>query len=249
MCLLALYFRAFEDATLVVAANREEAHARGGTPPQVIHGRCAAVAGIDPVAGGTWLGVNEFGLLAAVTNRPKSQPPAQPRSRGLLMRDLLGCADAKSAAELASSELGQNHYAGCNVICADRESVLAIHGGDWLRVRFLPPGLHVVSSNDVNDASDRRIGHAIWWLGQQKIVDGTRCVATLEELCGQTGNGDPPMCLRGELVGTVSSSIILLRSSLADCLYLHAQGPPDCTPYENYSGLLKELHDPGKAAS
>jgi hypothetical protein len=57
------------------------------------------------------------------------------------------------------------------------------------------------------------------------------------------------MCLRGKLGGTVSSSIILLGSSPADGLYLHAQGPPDCTPYENYSGLLKELHDPGKAAS
>jgi uncharacterized protein with NRDE domain len=249
MCLLALYFRAFEDAPLVVAANREEAYARGGTPPQVIHGRCVAVAGIDPVAGGTWLGVNEFGLLAAVTNRPQSQPPAQPRSRGLLLRDLLDCADAKSAVELASTELGRNHYAGCNIVCADPDNVLAIHGGDWLRVRFLPPGLHVVSSNDVNDASDRRVGQAIWWLGQQKITHSSHCVTALKELCGQTGNGDPAMCLHGKVGGTVSSSIIFMRPSLADSSYWHAQGPPDRTPYQDYSGLLRELHASGKAVS
>ena len=83
MCLLALFFRVAEDAAVVVGANREEAYARGGTPPQVLEGPPRAVAGLDPTAGGTWLGVNGHGLLVAVTNRPKSEAPAQPRSRGL----------------------------------------------------------------------------------------------------------------------------------------------------------------------
>src|ERR1700722_18197186 len=97
MCLVAIFFRIVEDAPLVVGANREEFYARGGEPPQVFDGACRALAGRDPVAGGTWFGVNERGVLIAVLNRPKSDLPAQPRSRGLLARELLTCASASTA--------------------------------------------------------------------------------------------------------------------------------------------------------
>jgi uncharacterized protein with NRDE domain len=98
MCLLALLFRVVEDAPLVVGANREEFYARGGEPPRILDGPVRAVAGVDPTAGGSWFGVNEHGVLVALTNRIKSNPPAQPRSRGLLVRDLLACASANVAA-------------------------------------------------------------------------------------------------------------------------------------------------------
>ncbi len=241
MCLLALFFRAVEDAAVVVAANREEFYARGGEPPQILGGACPAVAGIDLVAGGTWLGVNARGVLVAVTNRPKSELPAQLRSRGLLIRELLSCPTARVAGDSAIAELEQNRYAGCNILCADSDSALVIHAGDWLRVRPLPPGLHVLTSHDVNDTSDRRLGHALWWLSQRNYTNAEQCVTAFKELCGQTGNGDPPICLRGEKGGTVSSSIVALRSSLARSIYLHAQGAPDRTPYDDYSHLLRQL--------
>src|SRR5215468_1392845 len=119
MCLLALMHRIVEDAPLIVGANREELYSRGGESPQVLAGPGAAVGGRDPVAGGTWLGINARGLVVAVTNRPRSQPPAEPRSRGLLARELLGCPTAKIAAEAAARELDRGHYAGCNLVCAD----------------------------------------------------------------------------------------------------------------------------------
>src|SRR5439155_7776802 len=159
-----LMYRVVEDAPLIVGANREEFYSRGGEPPQVLVGPGAAVGGRDPIGGGTWLGVNSRGVLVAVTNRPKSQPPAQPRSRGLLARDLLACPNAAVAADLAARELGQNRYAGCNILCADADRALVLHGGDWLRIRPLPPGLHVLTARDVNDGSDRRLGYALGWL-------------------------------------------------------------------------------------
>src|SRR5437588_69073 len=139
MCLLAIFFRVAEDAPLVVGANREEAYARGGLPPQLLDGETRAVAGLDPVAGGTWLGVNEHGVLVAVTNRRKSELPDRPRSRGLLARELLGCPSAAAAVELATRELDADRYAGCNFLCADRERAVVLQAGDWLRVRPLPP--------------------------------------------------------------------------------------------------------------
>jgi uncharacterized protein with NRDE domain len=244
MCLLALFFRMVEDAPLVAGANREEHYRRGGEPPRVLDVACRAVAGLDPVAGGTWFGVNERGLLVAITNRPKSEPPAQPRSRGLLVRDLLACPNVAAAVDLAARELDQNRYAGCNVVCGDRDGVSVLCAGDWLRVRPLPPGIHVLTSNDVNDASDRRLGHALWWLSGRPYGNAGACVAALRELCAQTGNSDPPMCLRAKDGGTVSSSIVVLRPSLAHSTYLHSQGPPDRTPYTDYSHLLRALAPP-----
>ncbi len=241
MCLLVIFHRVVEDAHLIVGANREEAYARGGEAPQIVAGNCRFVAGIDPVAGGTWLGVNEHGVLVALTNRSKSEVPEQGRSRGLLRGDLLDCRTAAAAAIVAGYELGQPRYAGCNILCADQNTVIALHGGDWLRVRPLPPGLHVLSAHDINDGSDRRIGHALWWLNGRHYAVAEDCVTALKELCSQTGNGGPPMCIRREQGGTVSSTIIVLRPELDRSLYLHAQGPPDQTPYMDYSQLLAQI--------
>jgi hypothetical protein len=241
MCLLALFFRVVEDAPVVVGANREELYSRGGEPPRIQGREPRYLAGVDPRAGGTWLGVNEHGVLVALTNRPRTRLPPEPRSRGLLVGDLLTCKSAQAAAERGARELGQDRYAGCNVLCADRSHAVVLHAGDWLRVRPLPPGLHVLTSHDVNDASDRRLGHALWWLGQRSYSGGIQCLAALRELCAQTGNGDPPICLRGENGGTVSSSIIALRTPLGQSTWLHAQGPPDRTPYADLSHLLRQL--------
>src|SRR5258708_3380775 len=105
MCLLAVFFRVADDAPLVVAANPQESYAPGGEPPAVRPGPVPFVAGLDPEQGGTWLGVNARGVLVAISNRGKSRPPAQPKSRGLLVRELLSSASAAEAAERAIREL------------------------------------------------------------------------------------------------------------------------------------------------
>jgi hypothetical protein len=66
-------------------------------------------------------------------------------------------------------------------------------------------------------------------------------VDALRELCAQTGNGSPAICVRGDKSGTVSSSIIALRQPPAASTYLHSQGPPCSVPYEDCSPLMKEL--------
>ncbi|MCI0459803.1 MAG: NRDE family protein [Gemmataceae bacterium] len=244
MCLLALFFRAVDDAPLIAGANREESYARPGEPPRLLDGPCRAAAGIDPTAGGTWLGVNEFGVLAAVTNRPRASVPAQPRSRGLLVRDLLGCPSAAAAQELATRELSSGRYAGCNIVVADSERAVVLHAAEWLRVQMLPPGLHVLANRDINQESDPRVGYSLWWLGQRNYARADDCVTALKELCASCGGEGPPICLHGQGRGTVSSSILVLPRALARGTYLHAQGSPDRTPYEDYSDLLRQLATP-----
>jgi uncharacterized protein with NRDE domain len=248
MCLLALFFRIVEDAPVVVGANREEYYARGGEPPQVISaaacGGCArAVAGIDPLAGGTWLGVNEHGVLVAVTNRRKSAVPRQPRSRGLLARELLAFPTAAAATEYATRQLDSGAYAGANYLCADVTGATVIHAGDWLRARPLPPGLHILTNSDVNDPHDPRLAHVLSWLGQRRYLVADDCLAALQEVCGQHEPGFPPVCLDHGDRGTVSSTLIALRRAPAAWTLRHAQGSPDRVPYEDRSELFLDLRE------
>jgi uncharacterized protein with NRDE domain len=241
MCLLALFFRAVDDAPVIIGANREEYYARGGEPPQILDGPCPALAGVDPTAGGTWLGVNAHGVVVAVTNRRKSDVPKKPRSRGLLARDLLACLTAEDAAKQAAREIESGGYAGCNILCVDRDSAAVLQASDWLRVRPLPPGLHVLTAHDVNDMSDPRLAYALRWLEQRQSRLADEALAALEELCAQSGNGGPPICLHGNQGGTVSSSLIALAWSTERSVYRHAQGPPDRIPYADFSHLLHQV--------
>jgi uncharacterized protein with NRDE domain len=246
MCLVALLYRVVAGAPVVLAANREEDYARGGGAPRRLDG-VSAVGGVDPAHGGTWLGVNARGLLVAVTNRPKTAPPERPRSRGLLARELLACASAKEASERGAAELERGAYAGCNLLCADAGGAAVLHAGDWLRVRPLPPGVHVLSNRDVNDPHDPRVVRAAAALADRALRDPTAAVEALLRLCASHEPPEAPMCFRGPRRGTVSSSAFVLRPSLHDSAYLHAQGPPDVTPYADLSSLLHALAREGAA--
>jgi uncharacterized protein with NRDE domain len=242
MCLVAVLWRVVPDAPLIVAANRDEAYGRPGTPPQLVAGDTRFVGGLDPKAGGTWLGVNEHRVLIAVTNGPKSHPPSAARSRGLLVRDLLASRTASAAAQSAARELDTKRYAGCNLVCADEESLHVIHAGDWLRLLPLPPGVHVLTTGLINNAADRRIAYTMNWLHTQTESSARGWVPKLQQLCGLPGDGVfPPMCIRNHDGGTLSSSIVVLGNDLAHSGYWHAQGPPDETPYEDVSQLLQQM--------
>src|SRR5262249_48947759 len=91
------------------------------------------------------------------------------------------------------------------------------------------------------DASDPRLGHIAWWLGQRSYRHAEQCLFALRQLCGQHEPEYPPVCFRDGDRGTVSSTLVALRAPLAESTYLHAQGPPARTPYADYSYLLQQM--------
>lgn len=99
-----------------IAFNRDESRTRpAGLPPRVRQfGNRTAVLPTDPLAGGTWLAVNNAGLALAVLNgnppdRDRSAPKP-PRSRGEVIPSLLEC-DSPSAALLACDRLSYRAFA------------------------------------------------------------------------------------------------------------------------------------------
>jgi hypothetical protein len=80
--------------------NRDESLRRGTArvPEQLVVGGVRALLPVDSEAGGTWLGVNELGLAVGLLNgRDVRGAHAEPRSRGLLVRELLEARGAEEA--------------------------------------------------------------------------------------------------------------------------------------------------------
>ena len=132
MCLILLGWRVREDAPLVVAANREEFHARPAGRAAFWKDKPAILGGRDLEAGGTWMGLSRSGRFAAVTNVRGGRDPAARESRGALVtRFLEGAMPAADyVAELAPRGAG---YSGFNLLAGDGTELW------WLSNRAGPP--------------------------------------------------------------------------------------------------------------
>jgi hypothetical protein len=135
MCTLVLSRRPGTAWPLVVAANRDELADRPARPPgRHWPDRPEVVAGLDLQAGGSWLGINDHGVVAGVLNRPGTLGPAAgKRSRGELVLEALDHADAEAAAH-ALSDLDPDAYRPFNLVIADSRDAF------WLRHAGTLPG-------------------------------------------------------------------------------------------------------------
>ena len=132
MCTLVILRRPGHAWPLVLAANRDELRSRPARPPaRHWPDRPHVVAGLDELAGGTWLGVNDDGMAAAVLNRRGSLGPAPgKRSRGELVLDALDHAEAYIAAD-ALRALDPAAYRPFNLVLADAvDAFVLVHAGD-----------------------------------------------------------------------------------------------------------------------
>jgi uncharacterized protein with NRDE domain len=242
MCLLAILYRTVNDAPLLVAANREEFYNRPFLPPHVQGEGPRFLAGIDERAGGTWLGVNENGVVAAVTNRPKSSIPEQLRSRGLLCRELLEHTSAGDAAEYAARQLATGHYAGANFVVADGQSGWIIEAADEIRQTELTAGLQLVTNGVPNDQRDPR-QELVREMFAARPIDGLESFLDVaRHVCRQGPDASGRrVVLRFLERGTVSSTLLAVTANPASAVCQFAPGPPDVTPYDDYSRELREL--------
>lgn len=114
MCLAMLALDSHRSYGLVVAANRDEYHARPTAPAHWWEE--GLLAGRDLHAGGTWLGVTRHGRFALLTNfRDPSRNDGNAPSRGTLVPDILLDARDADAAVAHIVEAGAQ-YNGFNLL-------------------------------------------------------------------------------------------------------------------------------------
>jgi uncharacterized protein with NRDE domain len=163
MCTMVVLIRPGHAWPLLLAANRDEMIGRPWRPPaRHWPDRPEVVAGLDELAHGSWLGLNDHGVVAGILNRFGTLGPSpNQRSRGELVLEALDHADADAAAE-ALAHLGPRSYRPFNMIIADS------HHAFWLRhadasgrqpvsVQRLEPGLGMIAAGDLNDAETPRL--------------------------------------------------------------------------------------------
>jgi uncharacterized protein with NRDE domain len=140
MCLIVLAWRVRPDFPLVVAANRDEFHARPAERAGFWRDQPAILAGRDLEAGGSWMGVSRSGRFAAVTNYRGGRDASAKESRGALVTGFLLSA-LSSKAFIEKTEQTRNGYSGFNLLVADRDELWWLSNRDG-GMRRLEPGIY-----------------------------------------------------------------------------------------------------------
>ncbi|HSF93453.1 MAG TPA: NRDE family protein, partial [Thermohalobaculum sp.] len=120
MCTVVILRRPDHAWPIILGANRDEMAARPWKPPgRHWPDRPNVRAGIDELAGGTWLGLNDEGVVAGILNRRESLGPDERlRTRGELVLEALDHADAVDAVA-ALADLDGRSYRSFNMVVAD----------------------------------------------------------------------------------------------------------------------------------
>jgi uncharacterized protein with NRDE domain len=240
VCLLVVASRVAADP-LVVGANRDERTDRPATAVTVLRAADPRIlGGRDLVAGGTWLAVNEHGVVAGLTNRPlpDGRDPTK-RSRGLL--PLLAAARHSAAASVAAllDEVDPAEFNPAWLLVGDRSSLFAVSvDGARPVVEPLPPGVHVLE-NHPPGARSAKVAHVRRLLGPAErwttdgLAERLRRVLADHSRPDPLPEGRPPFvasaCVHGDEYGTRSS----------------ADGPPCTAPFHP----ADELWQPERTAA
>jgi uncharacterized protein with NRDE domain len=238
MCLVLAAVRVVPGHPLVLVANRDEFHDRPAQAPRERGGDPRVWCGIDLRAGGTWLGVNAAGVVAALTNRPGAQEPARASRGGVPLAALSARTaeeGARRAADLAVT-LGPNPF---SLLVADGAGAWFVaHPGGTAAplVRALAPGLHTTTNTHDVDG----LPAATVLAAEGFAPDALHRATSLDEaaaILGRVARSHAPLdgtrtaaCVHGQGRGTVSSALIAVAED-GSLDYRHAQGAPCTAPF------------------
>lgn len=242
MCTVVVLRRRNHPWPVLLAANRDEMADRPWRPPgRHWPDRPDVVAGLDETAGGTWLGVNGAGVVAAVLNRVGSLGPLPgKRSRGELPLEALDHADAADAAA-ALADLDPTAYRPFNMIVADNRDAFWLRGdGAKVEASELPYGLSMITAFDRGDPADPRIATFLPRFAAAQAPDPAagdwRSWESLLATPGAPGIAEPEagLCIsRPDGFGTTCSSLIALPAAgrPEKPIFLFAAGKPGRIPF------------------
>jgi hypothetical protein len=206
----------------MLAANRDEVYARPFTPPRRWVAKTPFWAPRDEEEGGTWLGVNDGGLVAAITNRSRLPSEAGRASRGHLVVGALASAGIAEARAWLEDELASRPRNPFQLFVGQGGEAFLCRGGpEGVAFAPLARGLHVLSN--LHDDGE--------------IDLGLRPDATFEEIRPVLADTTPRLprghavCKRAGWRGTVASAFLEPGRT-----FLFADGPPDEAPFEAVPG-------------
>ena len=223
MCTLVILRRPGHPWPVIIAANRDEMESRPWrAPARHWPDRPEVVAGLDVLAGGSWLGLNDHGLVAGILNRTGSLgPQSGRRSRGELVLEALDHADARLAAA-ALGALEPRSYRPFNMVIADNADAFWLRHADptgSLPVDrpSLPPGLALLTSGDRDDPASPRIRRFAPRFAAAAPPDPERDDWAAWEALLADGTSDPDAGPAGAMSFAAGNGFATLSSALRRC--------------------------------
>lgn len=224
MCIILLAHQVHAELPLIFAANRDEFYERATAQARFWTDAPCVLAGRDLERGGTWLGVNKRGRIAAVTNyREPGEKTENAPSRGLLVSRFLEGHDSpqKYLSELSAEA---HRYKGFNLIVGDARR-LYYYSNRLDEPQELTPGVHGLSNHLLDtpwpkvERGKQALEEMIEQGGEPHaeaifkiLADDARAV---DEFLPQTGVGLElervlsPLFINTAIYGTRSSTVIL----------------------------------------
>jgi uncharacterized protein with NRDE domain len=260
MCTLIALSRVNPEVPLIVAANRDEFYARPWAPPAALRDSPRIVGGSDLVQKGTWLGVTESGLFAAVTNQ-RTYGAADPskRSRGQLVLEALATGSVEAALEWLEG-VDAREYNPFNLLVGDARALHVVYarGEARVMVEALPPGIWVLNNDTIGSRDFPKANRAKelvtpfaregWESLAGKLMSalGDHERPPIDEISAPPP-GSPlsrellrelqALCVHTVPYGTSSASVLAIGEDRA-LDYLFAPGPPCVTPFRSVRELF-----------
>ena len=151
MCTLFIHRSKNSDWPILIANNRDEYLARSFKSPGY-HWNNSIFAGKDILEGGSWLGLNENGLCAAILNRASNKlKDKNLNSRGKIIIDILKKSDAKSALKYIESYFKKDTRF-FNLFISDYKNAFWVKYDQNKFESFeVPYGFSIIDNHDLND--------------------------------------------------------------------------------------------------
>ena len=247
MCSIVILRQSDSEWPLIIGANRDEMVSRQCLPPgKHWDDRPHVFAGKDLEAGGSWLGINDEGVVVAIMNRMDTLGAMEDkRSRGELVLEALDHADASESLN-ALIEIEKDSYRGFNMFIGDNLNAYWIKSDEssaFIEYFNLPEGLSMITAYDRNDISSGRIKNYLSKFSLAATPEPSRNEwQDWETLLGSTycQNNEPltAMCIKTDIgFQTVSSCLIAIpgfqpRLGQKKPIFKYANGSPDLHSFE-----------------
>ena len=254
MCLLVVAWHTDARYPLIVGANRDEVLERPAIPLTVLgEAGPRILGGRDELAGGTWLAVNEHGVVAGLTNQPSAdgRDPTK-RSRGELPLLLTRPSTAGQAVAELVCAVSTADYNPAWLLVGDRQSLFLVDmtGAPAPRARRLSAGVHVLENRPLG-APSAKVARVSALLAESRAA-GVSLVEALPAVLADHTIPDPTdyslvepearrlpeaaaACVHTEGYGTRSSTVVRVPSADGRPDVWVADGPPCRTEYVDVS--------------
>lgn len=254
MCTLIILYNLFWNAHVVAMHNRYTTRTVE-YPPKITRSKYLVYSPLDATSGGTWVGFNEKGLYAAVTDQHSDGEKIVRKSRGKLVLNVLGrFSNASEATEYLKEEVRKGYRKGNFVLLDEDNGFHVIYDTD-VEVREMEKCIHVITNltplpgmefsplvKVILERAETRKKRALDLTKKINTNDLGGALRMLRKIAADHGEGKSGRSICYHETGgwkMTSSTIMAVKKNIERSRVLYCKGNPCQSEFLDYSHLLK----------